>query len=119
MNDATFNGWTNYPTWNLKLWIDNEEALHLEPVELLKACAERIDAGEGNSFADTREAKVRIMFVDALKEWAEETFLDPVTEATGGAGPHIDILLDGWGRINWHEIAQSYMDDNAEVWRAE
>jgi hypothetical protein len=24
--DARYNGWTNYETWAVKLWIDNDEA---------------------------------------------------------------------------------------------
>lgn len=25
MNDNTYNGWPNYETWNVMLWMDNEE----------------------------------------------------------------------------------------------
>lgn len=117
MTDTTYNGWTNYPTWNLKLWIDNEEAIHRAPAELLAQCAERIKGGEGNEFADSYDSKVRIMFVEALKEWAEETFLEQVWESENNAGPCTDMLQWAWGQINWHEIAQSYMDDNEEVWK--
>lgn len=114
--DETYNGFKNYPTWNLKLWIDNEESLHREPVELLERIArEHDDATRPDYF--TREEAIRYEFENQLKEWAEELFLDPIAEAVGASGPHIDILQWGWSHIDWREIAQSYMDDNPEAWQ--
>ena len=26
--DTTYNGWKNYETWNVVLWLDNDEGLH-------------------------------------------------------------------------------------------
>ena len=115
--DETFNGWSSYPTWNLKLWIDNEEPLHRVPVEIMKECAQGYDEEAAKLTPFSREQTIRYGFADSLKAWAEELFLDPVTEANGPAGPHIDILRWGWSHIDWPEIAQSYMDDNPEAWQ--
>ena len=28
LTDTTYNGWTNYETWNLALWLGNDEGLY-------------------------------------------------------------------------------------------
>jgi hypothetical protein len=36
LTDTAYNGWTNYETWNVALWINNEEGLY----ELARECGD-------------------------------------------------------------------------------
>ena len=40
--DVTYNGWRNYETWNVSLYINNEEPLYREAVRYVRQC-ERLD----------------------------------------------------------------------------
>jgi hypothetical protein len=35
MSDSSYNGWTNYPTWAVNLWLSNDEPLYREAVEIV------------------------------------------------------------------------------------
>ena len=40
LTDQTYNGWTNYQTWNVVLWIENDEELYNLVNEFEIACYE-------------------------------------------------------------------------------
>ena len=34
--DTSYNGWTNYETWNVALWIQNDEGLYNEAKRIMR-----------------------------------------------------------------------------------
>ena len=75
LTDTTYNGWTNYETWNVALWISNEEGLyHLAReskdyktfVDCLEACSMN-DATTGDG-VKWNDPAVNVVELDAMFE---------------------------------------------------
>jgi hypothetical protein len=86
-----YNGWTNYPTWAINLWLSNDEELYEQANEIVR------DAGSRYNCAQALEA-----FADELNELA----------GTPTEGFPADIY--GWalGQVDWREIAEHWIEDN-------
>ena len=41
MSNTTYNGWSNYETWNVALWIDSDERLNRLAVKYMSTPRER------------------------------------------------------------------------------
>lgn len=86
--DRKYNGWTNYETWATKLWMDNDEGLYLYWKE--------------RAGATVHAHKL----ADELKEW----HIDNMPEIDG---LYNDLLHGALSEVNWYEIAEALMEDNA------
>lgn len=100
MDDKTYNGWSNYETWAMALWIDNDEGSYHAARELVR---EAID--------DIEESHV-VEAADALKNWQEEVMYDWEPDA---ALVFTDLLHAAFSEVDWYEVAQHYVDEMAEV----
>lgn len=94
-----YQGWANYPTWAVALWIDNDQYMYNEAV----GTAEQMVFME--SLPDYRVA-------DWLHEWVD--FMREETIPDIGNNMFSDLL--GWAieMVDWHELATHYIDTAKE-----
>ena len=114
MTKQEYNGWTNYETWAVKLWIDNDEGSQGYWHDQAKAELEHADGGL-SAYAKltgreifTTEERATLALSNTLKAHHEEA----LPEMEGFAA---DLLNAAMSEVNWHEIAASLVDDAKEV----
>lgn len=89
----SYNGWTNYETWNVALWLGNEEALYRDTIEL------------------ARQAKDEWAAAEAIEEYVQD-LRDETANTPGMFG---DLLTNALNRVEWREIAKSMREDMEEA----
>ncbi len=103
MNEkTTYNGWTNYETWNVALWMDNDQGSQEYWLERAKECLD--DAETNSSF--TKEENAAFALEDALKDYFEEQ--NPIGT---NSDMYADLLNAALREVNWYEIAENYIKD--------
>lgn len=90
MTHKEYNGWTNYETWLMALWIDTDEYQYATVREIAGECSEAHDLA-------TR--------IQELME-ADQPEL---------TGLWADMLNSALSQVNWYEIAEHYDEDMLQV----
>ena len=99
---TTYNGWTNYETWNIALWLGNEEPSYRYWRSVTQECWEEAEADA----VFTQQENARIALADRLR--------DEITEANplaGEAAMWSDLLAAALSEVNWYEIAENWLED--------
>lgn len=100
MSDKRYNGWTNYETWNVALWLDNDQGSYNHWREKAQ------DAYDGaESSHRTREEEAAYTLAASLRADMEEAAPDL------GASCWSDLLTAALSEVNWDEIAAHYIDE--------
>ncbi len=102
--DNTYNGWTNYETWNYALWLGNDQGTSEYWAEQAHDCYDSAEASQ----VFTREQRAALDLADTLKAECEERAEEWMPDQ---AGPFADLLNASISEINFHEIARHYIDE--------
>lgn len=100
--NKTYNGWTNYETWNVALWLGNDQGSQNYWSEAAQECYD--NAEEEHSF--TRVERATLDLSDRLKSEMEEA--NPVADQ---ASMWADLMGAALSEVNWYEIAEHYIED--------
>lgn len=90
-----YQGWTNYETWVVKLWMDSEENSYNYWQERARELVK--EKGE----------YITLTLADELKEGHEEAMEDAWMAE---AGVYTDLLYSALGEVNWYEIAEFILE---------
>lgn len=111
MNNSTYNGWTNYETWVVNLWMDNEEGSHDYWLEIAEDVYNN-QAEEQKHFTKKEDA-VSILS-DMLKSEYEDGKDYILEEIDLSSSVWADLLGAALCEVNWREIAEHLLE-NVEV----
>jgi hypothetical protein len=96
-DEQGYNGWKNYETWAMALWIDNDRGSYTYSRELARDVIPRYE------FA-TKKTEL----ASQLRDWQEEEM--PELEASVWS----DLLRCAFSEVDWFEIAENYLSEITE-----
>ena len=88
MTDLSYEGWTNYETWCVHLWLSNEQGTDMFAREQA-----------------SREFAYEVQADDAFREFVEEIY--SIDHLRGLAGDLVNAAL---ACVDWREVREAFLD---------
>jgi len=103
MNHKEYNGWTNYETWVVNLWMDNSAGVQDGWIE---QAAEILQSEFTPAYpSQTREDWAKYQLSEQIKAEHEEN--NPCCQF---ANCYSDLMNAALSEVNWYEIAEHFID---------
>ena len=99
----SYCGWSNYDTWNFKLWLDNEQNTQEMVLNAVKYAYKTFDKNY--------EA------IYHIQKFLEQYAIENAPELQNGF--YSDILSASIRSVNYHQIADAYFFDYIENYNSE
>ena len=106
----TYNGYANYETWLVSVWIDNDQR-HID--HWVDVAKHHYNIAEDSKHFTKREEAI-ISFSGDMAE----CYGDRVPDSDDIGGLWTDLIRAALGSVDWHELAGKYMEqalENVEV----
>ncbi len=100
--DSSYNGWSNYETWVVNLWLGNDESSYNTCRTLAQRCYKEAVADQVLS----RKERACSQLANELKEMVEDG--NPLASE---ASVYSDLLNASISEVNWKEIANSLLQE--------
>ena len=97
-DEQGYNGWSNYETWAVKLWLDNDEGSYIYWTDVASEVIKEEDNCDEGAFASRLSDQVR----------NEEEDRCPID------GMAADLLGAAFDSVNWYEIAEAFIAEAKE-----
>lgn len=102
-----YNGWANYPTWAVNLWLSNDEPLYRETQRIADIMREQAPDDENvRNGIWTVEDTAKFRLADHLKTWVTDELAPDL-----GASFAADLMGYALGEVDWEEIADAWLEE--------
>ena len=102
MQKLKYNGWTNYETWNFKLWTDNDEPTYKKVQSLIKEVLNT----RGVTICSKSKTDLAVALLShSLRELAHNKAPELETSF------YSDVIMTSIKEVNFDEVAKSLLED--------
>ncbi len=98
-----YNGWTNYETWNLALWLGNDQGSYEYWRERTREAWDQAEADRSFTRAEQATLDLAKMLEAEIDEGCPEV-----------TGFYADVLSAAIREVDWYEIAEHWIEDEID-----